>query len=76
MVVGRSLLDKLGSFEKEVELCDDAGKTVGHFLPVRVYQRLLYAWAQAQFSEEELERASKQPGGRTTAEVLERLGKL
>jgi hypothetical protein len=57
----------------EAELCDDTGRTVGHFLSDEVYRRLLYDWANAQITDEELERRRQQPGGRTLAEIWARL---
>ena len=57
----------------EVELCDKSGKPVGHFLSEELYLRLLYDWANAQITDEELERRRQQPGGRALAEIWARL---
>jgi len=57
----------------EVELCDKSGQQVGHFLSKELYHRLLYDWANAQITDEELERRRRQPGGRTLAEIWARL---
>ena len=57
----------------EVELCDQSGRKVGHFLSDELYRRLLFDWANAQISDEELERRRRQPGGRTLAEIWARL---
>ena len=57
----------------EVELCDQSGRKVGHFLSEELYRRLLFDWANAQISDEELERRRRQPGGRTLAEIWARL---
>ena len=40
------------------------------------HRRLLYAWAKAQFSAEELDRAEQDPEEFTTAEVLKHLETL
>jgi hypothetical protein len=66
-----------------VELCDAQGRTLGYFVPVAEHQRLqrleeehqqlLYAWAQARFSDEELERAEAEEEEFTTEEVLKDL---
>ena len=57
----------------EVEFVDRSGRKVGHFLSEKVYRRLLYDWANAQISDEELDRRRRQPGGRTLAEIWARL---
>jgi hypothetical protein len=57
----------------EAELCDQSGRRVGHFLSEKLYRRLLYDWANAQISAEELERRRQQPGGRALAEIWARL---
>lgn len=56
-----------------MELCDESGSSVGHFLSEQLYRRLLYDCANAQVSDEELERRRQQPGGRTLAEIWARL---
>jgi hypothetical protein len=75
--MGRVVLDE-GTGAKlrgvdEVELCDEAGQKVGRFLSEKLYRRLLYDWANAQITDEELERRRQQPGGRTLAEIWARL---
>jgi len=65
----RSQLDRVA----DAELCDASGQTIGHFLSQEVYQRLLYDWANAQISDEELERRRRQPGGRSLEEIWRRL---
>jgi len=54
---------------EQLELCDETGKTVGHFLPDELYKRLVYDWVKAQTTEEELRRISQEPGGRSLAEI-------
>ncbi len=70
----------------QLTLCDDSGKLLGYFLPAEEYERmkrleaehrrLLYAWAKAQFTDEEIERAEADPEEFTTAEVLKYLESL
>ena len=43
---------------------------------MNVHGRELYEWANAQISDEELERRRKEPGGNSTEEVLARLRAL
>ncbi|NQU20538.1 MAG: hypothetical protein HQ567_04595 [Candidatus Nealsonbacteria bacterium] len=57
----------------EVEFVDRSGHKVGHFLSEKVYHRLLYDWANAQISDEELERRRRQPGGRSLEDIWARL---
>lgn len=68
-----SLLAKLQSGDEPLELCAPSGETVGHFLPQKVYQRLLFDWANAKVTDEELQRRLQQPGGRTLADIWSRL---
>jgi hypothetical protein len=68
------------------QICDENGRTIGYFLTVaehaRVqrleaeHRRLLYDWAKAQFTAEELDRAEQDPEELTTTEVLRHLEKL
>ena len=74
VVVDEAVRARLASVD-EVELCDQCGRTVGHFLSEDLYRRLLYDWANAQITDEELERRRRQPGGRTLAEIWARLHK-
>jgi hypothetical protein len=75
--MGKVLLDEATGAKlrgvHEVELCDELGRRVGHFLSEKLYLRLLYDWANAQISDEELERRRQQPGGRTLTEIWARL---
>jgi hypothetical protein len=75
VILDPDLRAKLHNLDGELELCDESGRTVGHVLPADVYRDLLLAWADAQISEEELERRRRQPGGRTLAEIWKRLGR-
>jgi hypothetical protein len=67
------VLSKLPSLDQQLELCDEAGHTLGYFLTVQQYEQLLCELARLKFSAEELERRWNEPGERTTAEVLARL---
>jgi hypothetical protein len=42
---------------------------VGYSLPAAWCGELLYAWAKARFTDEELELARRQKGGRSRAEI-------
>jgi hypothetical protein len=57
----------------DAQFCDQAGRPVGRFLSESLYRRLLYDWANARISEEELDRRRQSPGGRKLSEILARL---
>ena len=66
---------KLNGFEGPLELCDEAGKTLGHFLPEAIYRRFLQVWANSQVSDAEITELRKQSGGRGLAEIWQSLGR-
>ena len=70
------LESRAGQLQEEVEVCDQSGRVVGRFLPEHIYRQHLYEWANAQFTDSELDRAAQEPGGYTTAEVLQHLRSL
>ena len=82
--VDPSFLSQLADLSRPLEVCDVTGRTVGYFLPVSEHERLrqveadhkrlLYAWAHAQFPEEELDKAEQESEEFTTEEVLKQLG--
>lgn len=85
VTVDQSLLSKLNGLNCQMQLCDASGKTLGFFIPaeefenlVRIedYKKLVCEWAKLKYPAEELERIAREPGERTTAEVLARLNQL
>lgn len=76
IIADSDLRAKLNGLNQQMEVCDESGKTLGYFLTVKDYERLMIEWAKLKYPPEELDRRSKQGGGRTTAEVLERLKTL
>ena len=50
-----ALKSRLNGMNETMDVCDETGKVVGHFLPDDVYRKLIYAWANAEFD--------KDPGG-------------
>jgi len=77
--MGKVILDsqwrsKLNGMNGPVEICDEAGVTMGHFLPDPLYREFLVAWSKAHISDEELQRRRQEPRGRTLAEIWKRLG--
>jgi hypothetical protein len=64
---------KPSGLNDDVELCDESGQTLGHFVPEDLYNKLMYAWLKAQNTDEEVERLRKQTGGRPLAAIWKRL---
>ena len=67
---------KLNGLNETLEICDEGGETVGHFLPAAVYRKLLYQIAEAQcpYTADQLKEMSKQTGGRPLADIWKELG--
>jgi hypothetical protein len=76
VIADPELRAKLNGLNQQMEVCDETGRTLGYFLTRKEYEGLMIEWAKLKYPPEELDRRSKQGGGRTTAEVLERLNKL
>ncbi|HEV3416269.1 MAG TPA: hypothetical protein VG056_05635 [Pirellulales bacterium] len=74
LVLETPLLSQLDHVDRQLELCNGAGQTIGYFVPVVQHGADLYVWAEAQISADELDRPKHEPDGRSTTEVLERLG--
>jgi hypothetical protein len=74
VVLDSSMLARLPKLADHLELCDSSGKTLGHFLPAELYKEFLLAWADANITEEELERRRREPRGRSLKEIWQGLG--
>jgi hypothetical protein len=75
VTVDEGLKDRLKGLAEQTELFDESGRKLGYFLPADVYRDLLNALVDAEFSEDELERACQQTDGRSLAEILKTLGR-
>ncbi len=73
VVLDAALRSALGDLKNQVEVFDEAGDKVGYFVPLDRYRELIVAWSQREVSDEDLERRSKEPGGRTLQEIWARL---
>jgi hypothetical protein len=69
VVLDPILQSKLNGLNQHLELCDESGRTIGHFLPAQLFTEMLMASADAQITEEELARRRQEPRGRTLAEI-------
>ena len=77
ITIDSALRAKLNGLNEEIELRDEAGRTVGHFVPDEQYKKMLYALAEQclPYSAEEREQRLKETGGRTLAEIWKSLGR-
>ena len=73
LVLDAETTEKLRATQERVEVCDVNGKTLGYFLPST--DRGLYKIFDCPFTEEEIERARNEPGGRSLQEILADLQK-
>jgi hypothetical protein len=69
-----ALRTRLNGLNDSLELCDESGQTVGHFLPEPTYRQYFYAWLKAQVTDEEIEKLRRQQGGKTLAQIKSDLG--
>jgi hypothetical protein len=79
VVIDSALRAKLNGLNQELEFRDEAGNLIGYFLPPKRHEKLLYAWAKSQVSDEELEEARRdyqKNGGLTTDQVLAHLERV
>jgi hypothetical protein len=67
------LRSKLNGFTEPMEVCDEAGKTCGFFLPHDTYRKLL-GRIPVPFSEAELEQFRQSGDGRPLADLWKQLG--
>lgn len=73
LTVPPTVRNQLQGLDSELELCDESGRTLGYFVPSALDERALYDHIRDVVTDDELAAARREPGGRTTAEVLERL---
>jgi hypothetical protein len=71
------LRNKLNGLREPVEVCDETGRTVGHFLPAAAYDDMFYAAlaAGSPRSKDELKRRHQESGGRSLREIWTSLGR-
>jgi hypothetical protein len=74
IVLDSDLRSRLNGLNEHLEVCDEQGHTVGHFLPAEMYQQLMYASVQIPYSEDEIKRRRAETGGRSLAEFWKSLG--
>jgi hypothetical protein len=75
VIVDPVLCTKLNNLGEELELRDENGRTLGHYLPAASYRKLIYQALHEQISDKEIEELRKQTGGRTVEEIWKSLGR-
>lgn len=65
---------RLGAAAQPVELCDDAGRVIGFFLPEGSPRGVPPAGLEVPLGNEEIERRRRSRSGRTLDEILRGLG--
>lgn len=79
IILDSELKSKLNGLNEHKEICDSDGRTVGHFLPPDLFNKLAYAWAKAEFAnepeQEHARREIKDQGGFSTSEAVAYLEK-
>jgi hypothetical protein len=75
VILNEDLRSKLNGLNEHLELCDDTGKRLGHFLPEHIFREWLIALSKDEISSaEELDRRMQEPGDKTLKEIWQRLG--
>jgi hypothetical protein len=68
MVMNAEISERLRNALGQVELYDEAGMLIGHFIPE--IDRSFYATVEIPIADEELRRRAEKGGGRTLAEIM------
>jgi hypothetical protein len=74
LILDQGALAKLRGVSEPTLICDQAGKVLGQYQPLSSAD--LYRCITVPFSDEELERAAAEPGGRPLEAILKDLEKL
>ncbi len=75
VVVDAEFWGKLNNPQGPVELCDPSGRTVGYLYPLPASPDPGNSKVASPFSDEELLRREREPGGRSLEEILRDLAK-
>ena len=71
VTIDETFRSKLGSLDSPLELCDESGRVVGHFIPEQ--DRSIYEGVECPISDEELERRLSEDTGRPLEDILQDL---
>ncbi len=73
MILEPNLRSRFGQTDSEVELRDEQGQLVGYFVPPTLHRELILAWSRIHVSDDDLERARREPAGRPLVDILKDL---
>jgi hypothetical protein len=73
LTIDQEMRGKLLDLNQRLELCDESGRLLGYFNPV--VDPSMYESVDSQVSAEELDRRSREGGGRPLADILADLEK-
>ena len=68
VTIDQALLSQLDRLDAPLELCDETGRVVGHFIPVE--DRSIYEGVDSPAMDEELDRRSREESGRLLDDIL------
>jgi hypothetical protein len=74
VLLNPSVRKQLNGLNEPLEICDEGGQTLGHFLPGDLFREWLVAWSRAHLTDAELESRRREMGGSSLAEIWQRLG--
>jgi hypothetical protein len=75
IILDADLRAKLNGLSERVDVQDETGEVVGHFLPSEEYYRLLCKTIKIPFSKEEIQRLRSAGGGCTPEEFWKKMGR-
>ena len=81
LTVDASTSEQLTSLDQLTEVCDESGRTIGYFHPIKAPSAEtpitdeVRKWAN-RISNEEIEQSLSEPGGCTTEELIQELKQL
>ncbi|MCO6458965.1 MAG: hypothetical protein J5I93_26965 [Pirellulaceae bacterium] len=68
ITIDQAFCSKLGNSEEPLELCDETGRVVGHFIPVQ--DRAVYQGVESPAGDDELDRRCRDEAGRPLVDIL------
>lgn len=68
VTIDQVVRSKLGGLDSPLELCDETGRVVGHFIPVEDHS--IYEGVESPVSDEELDRRLREESGRPLEDIL------
>jgi hypothetical protein len=66
---------RVDGLKSPIQVCDASGNLIGYLVSKEKFERLVYAWAKQEVSEEHLRRVASEPEGYSLQEILDRLPK-